>query len=194
MLFSAIQKKGLILSTAISLINECGMQVFSTREIARRLGISEGTIFNYFPRKNDLILAALDQFSQYDEDLFQTVKIKNIDPREAIKYYVNSYSIFYENYPEIVALYQAFYVANLDKTINQKVKDIYLRREKFMKKMIEEAQLSLKIKKELDSDMLGNIITSSIRGIYNQWRIENYKFNLCERTMEVLNILLDSFQ
>jgi AcrR family transcriptional regulator len=194
MLFSVIKRREQIVSAAITLIDECGMQAVSTKEIARRLGISEGTIFNYFAKKDDLLEAALDQFSQYDDDLFLTAKMKNSSSIDAICYYINSYSVFYENYPAIVALYQAYDVLNFGDVLNQKIKNIYLRRKQFIKDMIQDGQSKSEIKNDINGDILACIITSSVIGVYLEWRIENHKFILHERVIETLNILINSIR
>lgn len=189
-----IKRREQIVSAAITLIDECGMQAVSTKEIARRLGISEGTIFNYFAKKDDLLEAALDQFSQYDDDLFLTAKMKNSSSIDAICYYINSYSIFYENYPAIIALYQAYDVLNFGDVLTQKIKNIYSRRKQFIKDMIQDGQSKLEIKNDINSDILACIITSSVIGVYLEWRIDNRKFSLHERVIETLNILINSIR
>lgn len=50
-----------ILSAARSLIAEQGYEKTTTAQIARRAGISEGTIYNYFPSKVAIVTALKDQ-------------------------------------------------------------------------------------------------------------------------------------
>lgn len=62
------QTKEKILSAALELFQENGLQGTSTREISRKAGIAEGTLFNYFKTKEDL---ALYFFQKETEDLIQ---------------------------------------------------------------------------------------------------------------------------
>ncbi|HWQ42004.1 MAG TPA: helix-turn-helix domain-containing protein [Desulfosporosinus sp.] len=51
----------------IEVIDEQGLQGLTTREVAKKQDISESTIFKHYKSKNELILAVLDYFSQYDQ-------------------------------------------------------------------------------------------------------------------------------
>lgn len=48
-------------------IDESGINGVSTREIAKRVGISEPAIFRHFKTKTDLLV--LDYFGHYDSDI-----------------------------------------------------------------------------------------------------------------------------
>jgi AcrR family transcriptional regulator len=50
-----------ILKAALELFSQKGFYQATTKEIARKAGIAEGTIFNYFPTKEDLALCFFDQ-------------------------------------------------------------------------------------------------------------------------------------
>ena len=54
---SAEERREMIARAALALFAERGYERTTTREIARAAGISEGTIFKYFPTKRDLLLA-----------------------------------------------------------------------------------------------------------------------------------------
>jgi AcrR family transcriptional regulator len=85
---SLFRKESIVLNT-IDVINEFGIQSVSTKEIAKRMNVSEGTVFKYFSKKSDLLFAVLEHYSQYDDDIFTTIRSKNMDPKEAIIFYIN---------------------------------------------------------------------------------------------------------
>jgi len=53
--------KQAILKAALELFSQKGFYQATTREIARKAGVAEGTIFNYFPTKEDLALCFFDR-------------------------------------------------------------------------------------------------------------------------------------
>jgi len=53
----AEERREMIARAALKLFAERGYERTTTKEIARAAGISEGTIFKYFPTKHDLLLA-----------------------------------------------------------------------------------------------------------------------------------------
>jgi TetR/AcrR family transcriptional regulator len=55
----ATEKEGAILQAAVALIGERGIDGATTAEIARRAGVTEKTLFRYFPSKQDLVKRVL---------------------------------------------------------------------------------------------------------------------------------------
>ena len=62
------ETKERILAAALKLFKEKGLERTTTKEISRRSGIAEGTLFNYFKTKEDL---ALYFFQKETADLIQ---------------------------------------------------------------------------------------------------------------------------
>src|SRR2546421_1011449 len=59
---AAIRKR--IVTAALSLFQTKGFDATTTRAIARKAGIAEGTVFNYFRTKEDIALHFFDQRSE----------------------------------------------------------------------------------------------------------------------------------
>jgi TetR/AcrR family fatty acid metabolism transcriptional regulator len=71
-----VDKKAVILKAAIKVFARCGFARARTAAIAREARVAEGTIYNYFKSKDDLILTI---FEQTWLDLLQTLRAK-LDP------------------------------------------------------------------------------------------------------------------
>ncbi len=76
---AADETRRLILAAAKDLYREKGYRLAPTRELARRAGVAEGTVFAHFPDKATLLAAALH------EDLEQTIgrAVASLPPRVA---------------------------------------------------------------------------------------------------------------
>jgi AcrR family transcriptional regulator len=61
----------LIATTARSLFSERGFEAVSVAEVARTAEVSEATVFNYFPTKEDLVYQGMEVF---EEELLAAVK------------------------------------------------------------------------------------------------------------------------
>lgn len=185
-------KEGLILA-AIEVINEYGIQGLTTREVAKRQGISESTIFKHYKNKNELILAVLEHFSQYDQAIIESMKCKDLKPLEAITYFVDSYVTYYENYPEITALILAFEGLMREPELIDMVKSIFNNRISNIQVLIEEAKQAGEFQVDVDSETLTDIIIGLERVIILKWRISNYNFSLKAYTLSTLKTVLDVF-
>ncbi|MDF2944423.1 MAG: TetR family transcriptional regulator [Herbinix sp.] len=189
---SAEQRKEYIILNAIDLIHENGIHNVSTKEIARRIGISEGLVFKLFPRKNDIIKAVLDKFSFYDKDMFHTAMNKTEDRKEAILFYIKSFLIYYENYPAITAVFQVYDTLKWDRELEDISKNIFLDRLEDMTKLLQKAQETGSVDASINSEIIADIITSTISGMCLKWRLMDFDFSLQEKTLYAVNLLLDA--
>jgi AcrR family transcriptional regulator len=73
------QTRQLLADTARRLFAERGFEKVSVAEIARVANVSQPTVFNYFPTKEDLVYSALEQF---EDDLLTTIRDRT--PEESI--------------------------------------------------------------------------------------------------------------
>lgn len=191
---NSVHRRENIIWNAIDLMHEHGVHSVSTKEIARRLGISEGTIFNYFPKKNDLLVAVLDLFCLYDKDIYKTSLNKKENAAEAILFYIESYLVYYENYPAVTALMQAGDVLRGVPLLEEKYNSILLTRIEHMRELVRLAQEAGVICRDRDADVLADIFTSTCIGICIRWRISNYSFPLREKTIHAISMLIDAFK
>ena len=185
-------KERLILAT-IDIINDFGIQGFSTKKVTKRIGVSSGTLFKHFKTKNDLLIAVLDYYSQYDNDIIESAKLKNLGPKDAIIYYINSYVEYYENYPAITAITQSYDILTCDPKLEDYIKPIIANRSNFLKKTIEEAQKKGEIKADIESEVLVDIINGLRREICLRWRLCKYGFSLKDKTLSALKVILEVF-
>lgn len=189
----AVHRKESIISATTEVISDCGIQSVSTKEVAKKLGISEGTIFKYFPKKSDLLYAVLETFTAFDSDIFMTTEVKQMQPREAIIFYIESYLIYYENYPEAAAIEHEYHVLRGDSRLQDKTKNIFMTRAEYIRRLVEKAQEADVISKETNSESLTDIIMSTFRGMCIKWKINNYDFSLREKTLIAIKLLLEAF-
>ncbi|MGB4657981.1 MAG: TetR/AcrR family transcriptional regulator [Mobilitalea sp.] len=188
-----LHRKDRLIITTIDIINELGIHSLSTREIARREGVSEATLFRHYKSKNDLLIAVLDSFSQFDHDIFQSIEIKQLGPVESLKYLVNAYSEYYENYPAITAILELYEVFRYDVDLAEKINDIQHNRTDMMKQLIQEAIDLSELPPFIDSYDLAVLISGMSREICLNWRLSHFDFKLSERIQATLTMLLTAF-
>lgn len=187
------RKVSIVLAT-IEVIDQFGIQGLSTREVAKRAGISEPTIFKHFKSKNRLLLAVLDHFSQYDSDIILSVQTKKLKPVEAIIYYINTYATYYENYPAITSLTQIYDVLRCDPNLSEKIKSIFFIRTGFMTELVKKAQMDGEIRPDIDGENLAITIMGLNSECCLNWRMRNYSFSLQERILSSLKMVLEAFK
>lgn len=190
---SILHRKDRLIITAVEILDELGIQGLSTREIAKREGVSEATLFRHYKNKNELLNAVLDYYSLYDADIYQTSKLRGLMPIDAITFLISSSVEYYENYPAITSIMQLLDVLRYDPDLKEKVNSIYKNHNNAIKQLILEAQ-NCKQLKPVDPESLSDIINGLCREICLKWRLEGRSFSLKERTLYSLKETLDAFR
>ena len=188
-----LHRKERLIITTIETIDELGLQRLSTREIAKREGVSEATIFRHFKSKNELLLAVLENFSEFDHDIFQSVKLKKLPPREAINFLIRSHVEYYENYPAITSILLNFDELRHEQLLENKVDYIIKNRTEYLKELFEEAKKAGEINPAVELDYIPDVIFGTIIMICMKWKVDGRQFSLKERTLSTLNQILDAF-
>ncbi len=185
-----IHRKEKIIYTAIEVINESGLHAFSTKKVAQMEGIAESTIFKHFKSKNGILSAVLDFYCQYDDDIIESIQTKELMGTQALKFFLDSYLRYYENYSAITAITQGLYeIRHIDELADKVVKIINKRNDCLIR-IIEEAQQKKEITNQHGAVSFVDAITGAINGIIRRWRMEKMAFNLYQRCQDAITLIV----
>ncbi len=187
-----ISRREAIVLATIDAIDTFGIQAISTKEIAKKQGISETVIFKHFPTKNDLLEGVLAYFCKYDLAIVQTVEAKKMQPIEAITYYFDVFARYYENYPAITALTQSHEALMLNPVLREKMKAILNDRTEFIKTQIEKGNELKLFRSGVDSELFADILLGTFNRYCQKWRMQDHNFLLREKTITMLNEIIES--
>lgn len=81
----AKKRKTQIIKAAIKLFSQKGFTATTTKEIAKKAGISEGTIFRYYKTKKDILLYMIDYLTQQNLQNYLKDLETGADPKTALK-------------------------------------------------------------------------------------------------------------
>lgn len=191
---SLLHRRESIIISTIEVLSEVGLQNLSTKLIAKHEGVSEGTLFRHFKNKTEIMIAVIDHFSQFDNAIIETTIIRELSSIETIRHFICSYAEYYENYPAITALMQAYDSLMCDPELSDKVRLIINNRSNFILKTIKEGQSNGTIKSDISSELLEDLITGWSREICLKWRMEKFGFSIKERTLKMLDALVEALR
>lgn len=181
---SIIHRKERIVFTAIEVIHELGVMGLSTKKIAEYESISESTVFKHFQSKNAILLSVLDFYAKFDEDIIESIYLKEKVGLEALRFFLETFATYYENYPSITAITQGLDEMGRNKALLEKVRFINTYRYKNMVRIIEQGIDNCEIRAGYDAGLIAEIILGYTNGIVRQWRSSGYDFDLKKRILD----------
>ena len=98
------QRREEILAKAIELFAVHGYAGTDTQLLADELQVGKGTLYRYFPSKQDLFLAAVDSILRQMYDRIEACQAAIEDPLEQIRQVIVAFLTFFAEHPEFVEL------------------------------------------------------------------------------------------
>jgi TetR/AcrR family transcriptional regulator, fatty acid metabolism regulator protein len=187
-----MKRKDRVIIDAIDLLDEQGIQGLTTKEIARREGISEPAIYKQFDSKKEIILAIMDKSSAFNVLISNTILEQKMSFFDALLYFTESITTYYQNYPQIITVMFSFDVFKYDPDTNSKmqktVNDNYDFIKTLIKKGIETGELDSKTESEGLAEIIPGILWSAIW----RWKITGCKYDLKETVMKSIKWIIRS--
>lgn len=93
-----------ILEVATKIFASDGYQNTDLQEVANELGVAKGTLYRYFPSKQELFLACVDHGrNRLEEQVMRSLTLSS-DPLETIAAVIRAFFAFFDAHPELVEL------------------------------------------------------------------------------------------
>lgn len=192
------EKQKLILNSACELFSEKGYSATSTKEIAKRAGVSEGTIFRYFTTKNHILKGLLVQLIELVVDNIALPPIekilkneKNKDDKEVFKEIIlDRMSLINNNYKlfKVIASEAIFHDDIRDIIYNKLFLKATLIFEDYYEKMVENGNARELPFKIVLSSILGSIFMFILKRNFDS---EYENILLDENIEKDIDVLID---
>lgn len=178
-----------IIDVSLELISTTGIQGFTIKNLAKKIGISEPAIYRHYENKISILLAILDYFKSRSESLF----VKQVN--EADSSLVRIEKIFqghfnaFEKTPSLVNVIFSEEIFRNEPILQEKITDIMDRNSGVIKAIVAEGQARGEIKAEIESKYLTLIILGSLRMMVKRWQMGDKSFNHSEEVSKLFNTI-----
>lgn len=99
------QRKDEILAAATAVFAERGYQVADTQAIADKACVGKGTLYRYFPTKENLFREALRRHLDILSEKLINARDQHSNPLLKLKAAMGAYFLFFQEYPETIELF-----------------------------------------------------------------------------------------
>jgi TetR/AcrR family fatty acid metabolism transcriptional regulator len=185
-----LKRKERLLISAIRLLDEAGLAGMTTREMARREGITEPAVFRHFDGKVEVLQAILNRFSEFDASLENTVMENDMDPLDAITHIAEAYAGYYAGYPEIADVMFSMDIWKYDLSLDARMKEIFGNRRNLMRTLVDKAVMLGKIPGTIDAEAMAGLLSGIVISATQQWKMQGKSFDLRERVRRMLMLVL----
>lgn len=91
-----------LMDAAIACYGELGVERAGHGDIAKRVGVSTATVFNYFRTREDLTEAVFENVYDVFKDMFEDMPAPDATPQERIQHMANGYALLVQTYPDVL--------------------------------------------------------------------------------------------
>ncbi|MBN1699209.1 MAG: TetR/AcrR family transcriptional regulator [Spirochaetales bacterium] len=168
-----------ILDNTLSIIAENGIQEFSIRNLAHKIGISEPAIYRHFENKEDILLSLVFYMGQNVEASLSKMNIPADSSFEQLEYITNGAVDFFEKNRSITTVFFSHGIFQYNEKLVQEMKSLYELGISVYSTMIRKAQKENNMRKDIVPERASEIITGALHGLITRWILSNYEFSLC---------------
>ncbi|MHB8918810.1 MAG: TetR/AcrR family transcriptional regulator [Desulfocucumaceae bacterium] len=186
-LIKAKMTKKKIYETALKLFEQEGYDKTTVAEIVERAGVSKGSFFVYFPKKDHVVLQYFKDLDQYLEEIGVELDGSGSPVEKIVLFFCksNDYILKIANINLIKTFYQSQISLDSDDSyLTGGERPTY----RWIEKWVTEAREQNLISPEYSPDDLTDMILTVCRGILFDWCLNNGKFDLNDRSRKLLKI------
>jgi len=184
-----IDKSTKILNSAASIFAKKGYHKATMLEISEKAGVAEGTIYEYFKNKKDLLFSIpAKKFKVYRKDLEQIYGAK--DPLEKLKCFIEKYFRVFSSDNEFLTIY--LYDLKLNKQFyNIKAFSTFLNINEILYKILDEGKKTGVFRPDLNNRIFRNLLVGSFFHLAIRWFILNRvtPFEMLSELSEAISLL-----
>ena len=166
-----IDKSKMLLKAATSIFSQKGYHKATMLEISEKAGVAEGTIYEYFKNKRDLLFSIPGKkFEVYRKTLEQVYGPK--DPLEKLKYFIGEYFRVFSSDSEFLTIY--LYDLKLNKQFyNIKAFSAFLAINKVLYTILDEGKKTGVFRPDLNNRVFRNLLVGSFSHLSMRWLVLN---------------------
>lgn len=187
-----ISQQDRILVAAIELISESGLSAFTLKNLALKGNIQEAVVYKYFGGIEEVLVAVVEFFVKFDQNIMNTVSSKDCGVHDKIILFFDTYATYYGNYKEISAIIlhyeELLHCSGTRELIAQCIQD----RSQFLTDIIESGKGAGEVRGDIDARQFADMMISVMNGMILNRRVMNYEESLKQQLLTLVEAILSS--
>ena len=165
----------------------------TTKNLAAKMGFSEPALYRHFKDKNEILRSILLYFKGTMGEGLRHIIISDKTGMQKLQEIIKYQFEFFVKYPAVIMVIFSETSFQDDKSLSLTVKNILKEKRQIVNEILTIGQKDGSIRKDMDIDILTNIIMGSMRVTVLNWRLCGFDFDLLQegiKLQDAMNKLL----
>jgi AcrR family transcriptional regulator len=170
-----------IVRMAMDIVSTEGLSNLTTKNLAKRMGVSEPALYRHFENKVAILAGVLEYFRVNTETVFSQHIVDEMPAFEKIAtFFRNNFRSFTEN-PSFVVVIFSDELYRSEPSLSQAIGAIQQGNRARLLGILEKGQQVGDIRTDVPKEHLALILMSTLRNFVNNWHQSDRSFSLTER-------------
>ena len=176
-----------IVDVSLQLIADKGIQGFTIKNLARKIGFTESAVYRHFDSKIEILTAILDMFKNKSAHFLTDESKANVSAIAKIEHLFLTHFKVFTATPSLVAVIFSEELFRNETILSTKVNSIMTNFAQSLTTIIEFGQKKGEIRGDITAQHLTTMLMGSVRMLAKQWHLSNHSFDLIEKGTEFLH-------
>lgn len=167
-----------IISTALDLISEKGIQGLTIKNLSKKLGITEPAIYRHFENKIQILIALLDLLKKNTSVIFEAEL--NSD-ETAVRKVERLFEKHFKSFAEMPSLASVVFSEEMfrnEEKLTDKISEVIEANNKTLLTILKQGQHNNEIRSDIEAEHLVIFIMGALRLFVKKWQFAKFNFNL----------------
>ena len=181
-------RKKQIMNAARKLIMKSGSEHVTVKNMAKEVGISEGTIYRHFKSKTEILSFLADSVADGLLHVIEIARSVGFESMNTIDEILRAHLSKIKQKRGLSFLVLAEIISFGDKSLNEKVSDnihIYVDR---LRLVLSDGVRAGVVRQDVDLEAAALLLFGMIQGLVNIWALNGYKFDLVKRYSDLWEV------
>jgi len=183
------EKQRQIIEAAIELIAEKSIQQLTIKNLAKKLGVTDGALYRHFNSKIDILLGILHMFQAEARENLEQVKKSRLPALQQFEDIFLYRLKYFTQRPAVAAVIFSESIFQNDVRLTRAVNEFLTMHEDTLRIIIERGIRKGEIRKGILIDETIYITIGSMRYLVTRWRLKGRDFDLYEKGVQLLGNL-----
>lgn len=184
---SHTERREEIIQAAIALVGKGGIQLLTTKNLAKSVNVSEPALYRHFSDKVDVLREVLGYLRERIMDRLREIASSDGLPQTKLENLIRRQFLSFSRRPEIIVVLLSEGLYQNNEELSAIVFSIMQESSVFYTMVIAEGQQSGAFRKDLPAERLAFVVMANLRFCAIQWHLSGRTYDLVEKGEEVLS-------